>query len=677
MTDAKARRRVWIGLLVGVALVCVAYAIAGRSTSSGEQAKFVVLWLGILAFLWPAARRLADPLVAESERLAILVAAGLFTYLPKFLRNPRGPEFYDELAHWTQVERLHESGDLFAANPAVRVLPSYPGLHTLAEGLRAVTGLSTWQVGVVTIALLHVISAIGVFVLVRRVVASPVVAGLAGLLWCIAPGAMFFNSQFAYQSLAIVAFVWVAAALAEAQAASGCARWAWTALSSLLVVEVVVTHHLTSYALVGLLAAFAVASVALARREANGAWKPALVVLGVSVAVNAGWMWARGGRRALESIVDYLSPYPESGAEQLWKAVTGNGSRRTFFVRSGLPGWEQLAAFLAPVIVVVLGIIGLRLLARMAKRPRAGAWALAGFSALYVVSLPFVMTQSGAQGAHRSFPFSYLGICLVAGAGLALLIRRSTLSTSGAGRFGALAIVALIGIVTVGNTAANVNEFDRFPGPWEAGADSRSQTPELVAAAVWLAEYDSDDRVVADLYSGTTIGLLGTTRDACAVSAACPGDLAIWRFYDGQPIREQDLRELDRRGYRFLVVDRRMAEAVPRSGYWFNRDEEGAFERDEPLDPAALRRLEGFPWLTKVWSSSTYDLYEINVDAAGAEVLEGEPGAASVAAQERRERLRREQEVSGETEVEDQAAPATSDAATASEQAATSGGSGS
>lgn len=649
MTVDRGRRSVWVGMLVGVALVCLSYTLAGRSTTSGEQAKFVLLWLGVIVFLWPAARRLANPFVTESERLSILVATALFTYLPKFLRNPRRPVFYDEIAHWIQVERIVETGDLYRANPAVRVLPSYPGLHTLTAGLRELTGLSTWQVGVLLIAVLHVVGTIGAFVLVRRLMGSPVAAGLAGLIWCVAPGALFFNSQYAYQSLAIVGFVWVVAAVAEAQSAVGLRRWAWTALAGLLGTSVVVTHHLTSYAMVAVLAAFTVAGLVLRRREGSGAWKPPAVLLGLSLAVNAGWMVVRGGSKAVDSIVDYLSPYPEGGLDQLWGALTGTGERRTFFVRSGLPAWEQWAAFAAPLLAIGLGVIGIRLMLRMKRPPKSGAWALVAFAGLYVVSLPLILTPTGAQGAHRSAPFTYLGICLVAAAGLAWVIGRSAESQGRFRSVGPLAIAAVIGVVVIGNTASSVNEFDRFPGPWEAGADSRSLTPELADAARWLHGYGSHDRVVADIYTGTSLGVFGTDRDACAVSASCPGDLQIWRFYNGQTVRGSDLALLRSEGYRFLAVDRRMITDTPRSGYWFNRAEEGAFEHEDPYPKEVLARLESLRWLTKVYASNDYDIYEINVDAASADVLEGEPGAATKAAQA----AKRKQREAAEDEADD------------------------
>lgn len=632
----RGRTGIAVGLVVGTALVCLAYSLAGRSTTTGEQAKFVVLWLGLVAFLWPAARRLAEPLVGESERVAILSVGGLFTYVPKFLRSPDGPVFYDEIAHWVQVERLSDTGDLFRGNPAVRVLPSFPGLHTLTAGLRELTGLSTWQTAVTLVAVLHVLGALGVFLLVRRVTESPVVASLAGLLWTVAPGAMFFNAQFAYQSLAIVLFVWTAVAVVEAQAAWDPGRRAWTVVAAVLACGVVVTHHLTSYILVLLLVLLVVAAAVAWRDDTDGAWRPAAWALGAAVLANIAWTVARGGRDAASSIARYLSPYPDGGLDQLWGAFTGSGERRTFFVRSGVPGWERAAALLAPLLVVGLCLVGGVLLwRRMVRRPTSAAWALAALAVLYVLALPFVLTPAGSQGAHRSFPFTYLGVSLLAGAGLAVVLGRA-LASSGRRRVtGPLAVAAMILVITVGNTAANVNEFDRFPGPWEPGADSRSLTTELEHASGWLSGYDTRRRVAADLYSGTAFGVLGTDRDDCAVAAACNGDLEIWRFYDGQPIRDDEIAQLAEDGYRFLVVDRRMASTTPRSGFWFNRSEAGAFDHTEPYPREALTRLEGFPWLTKVFASTSFDVYEINVGAVDADVLDGRPGAAGTVKSER------------------------------------------
>jgi hypothetical protein len=631
ITATRAGRAVWLCLPAGAALLIAAYTLAGRSTENGGQAKFVLFWLGILVFLVPVVRRLATPDATGSERVTLLAGTGLFLSLPKLLRNPRQPVFYDELAHWSQVERLHETGELFRPNPAVRVLPSYPGLHTVTDGVRQLTGLSTWQSALLLLAVLHVVGLVGAFVLVRRVTGSAVVAGLAGLVWALAPGALFFNAQFAYQSLAIVVFVWVLAAVAEAQAAIGPVRWAWAGLAALLGLQVVVTHHLTSYALVLVLAVLAV--VAAVRPERRSELAPTAAVLGVVTVANIAWMALRGGRAAVESIVDYLSPYPSDGLDQLWGALSGSGQRREFFVRSGLPGWEQSMAYIAPVLVVVLAVAGVRLLWRMEPRPVSATWGLVAVGGLYLAALPLVLTPTGAQGAHRSFPFTYLGAAVAVGAGLVALLRATGTRSSGVQRAGRLALLAVLAVLAMGNVASNVNEFDRFPGPWEAGSDARNLTAELQASSEWLAEYESDDRVVADLYSGTAFGMLGTEREACAVAAACPGGLPLWRFYDGQEIRPQELEALRADGYRFLVVDRRMAETTPRSGYWFNRAEEGAFEH-EPYSRETLTRLETMTWLTKVSTSTSFDVYLINIDAAEADVLEGEPGAATIAAED-------------------------------------------
>ena len=106
-------------------------------------------------------------------------------------------------------------------------------------------------------------------------------AGIAALIYSLNPGFMFFDSQFAYESLAIVFFIWViacvigmqttgatallpagagAAPLAAAPAGAGGAappagarpdeQNAWLSIGLVLTAGCIVTHHLATYILV-------------------------------------------------------------------------------------------------------------------------------------------------------------------------------------------------------------------------------------------------------------------------------------------------------------------------------------------------------------------------------------------------------------------------------------------
>src|SRR5437870_12751610 len=87
---------VWLGLLAGTPVV--AYAYAQAATVFQGQAHYHLFWLGMLLFMVPAFLRLCGTDVPRAERLALIAAVGLYECLPKFLRSPQQPLFFDELA---------------------------------------------------------------------------------------------------------------------------------------------------------------------------------------------------------------------------------------------------------------------------------------------------------------------------------------------------------------------------------------------------------------------------------------------------------------------------------------------------------------------------------------------------------------------------------------------------
>jgi hypothetical protein len=199
------------GLLAGALLLDGAYA--NTATVFGGQLHFHLFWIGVLLFTVPAALRLSQADVARAERLTIVAAVGLFDFLPRFLRSPRQPIFFDELAHWRQANVISTTGRLFQPNPIVHMSQYFPGLHALIASLRDLSGLPTFPLGLILLALLHVIALLGVFVIVERLGHTAHIAGLAAFIYSLNPSFMFFDSQYAYESLAIVFFIWVIAAL--------------------------------------------------------------------------------------------------------------------------------------------------------------------------------------------------------------------------------------------------------------------------------------------------------------------------------------------------------------------------------------------------------------------------------------------------------------------------------
>ena len=630
---AGARRRPlpflpWVGLLAGVPLVAAAYAMAALGPEN-DSIHFDVFWVGLLLFVVPATLRLCDAATARGERLAIVAATGLFFYLPKFLRNPTAPLFQDELAHWHQAETVYHTGQPFAPNPIISIIGSFPGLPALTAALHDLSGLSTVGVGLVMLLALHVISLVGIFVLAERCTGSPRVAGLAALIYSLNPGYMFFDTMYAYESPAIVLYIWVLVAVAGLQDETGglSRGLAWGGVGLVLAAACIVTHHLSALVMLATLLLISLATAIDARRashssrphtvEAVTRRRTALLTALFTGAVAVGaalWLGA-----VAAPLVHYLAPSAAGLGDALRLLGREGSGARTLFAGSTTPVYERVCAYLTPIVALAGAAAGLWLLWRRGwwNRYTAAGRAIALYGLLYFPSLPLLLTRSGNEGARRSWSFTYVGLSLLVAPAIPAVLGGASRQYQGArGRSARLlahlaqgAIPALIAVVLVGNVTAHVNELYRFPGPFVYGSDTRSTTPELLALARWLDRTQGNGRrIVADRFSGLPLAAFGG-----AWTATASPQFPLWQLYfqDRQPSAVL-LQELRSAGYGYIVVDRRMSRALPRIGIYFDPLEPAAYAHATPPPVSALIQYEQKPWATTIYQSDNLAVYRLS-----------------------------------------------------------------
>jgi hypothetical protein len=168
-----------------------------------------------------------------------------------------------------------------------------------------------------------------------------------------------------------------------------------------------------------------------------------------------------------------------------------------------------------------------------------------------------------------------------------------------------LAVLLAFVAVLVGNVSADLNVAYRFPGPYLYGSDTRSLTGELRAATTWLATSQGTGlRVVADRYSGLSFGSFGDEWVPSA-SAGFP----VWELYssDGHPSKRL-ISELESSDWRYLVVDKRMAQFEPLVGVYFSSAEPAALH----VTTTDLAALDSAPWLIKLWDSGNIEIFRFD-----------------------------------------------------------------
>ncbi|MGK5678349.1 hypothetical protein [Actinoplanes sp. URMC 104] len=595
----------------GVALLVAANRAAEWDT--GRQ--FGLFWLGLLVFTLPAVAWLVRRGTGAHLRVAVLTAYAGFTFLPKLLRTPDGPLFHDEFAHWRQAREILLNGRLFEQNPIVKVVGDFPGLHSTVASVSALTGVSIWHAALFVLITAHLLVVLGVAVLAGEIWQDARIAAVAAVGYSLNSSFLFFDTQFGYESLAIALLVWTLVALHRAmRGPAGRARLGWSAVTLMLSAATIATHHLTALGLLGVMLILCAVATARALRRINpraATWTAWTLTAAAAVLVVA-WLWVVAPRTA-----GYLDPYLAKALDQIAGMAGGGGSgKRTLFRESVAPWWERYAAFAAQ------GVAGLAMAAaawRLRYRregdavSRTGALAMFVLGSFYFPAALLILTPSGAEGARRSWAFSYLGIALVVAPVVVALLdhaarhaarRAARLATAGA-------LLGVCAVVMVGNTAAGMNPSYRFPGPPVFGSDTRSSTPEVFAASAWLrATQGRDLRIVADRYSGLIFGSYGGQRPVTGSHTFPTYDLYLAQ--PGGPPPHRLIEQLSAWRFGYLIVDERMAREVPEIQIYFETNEPIRHDGRPAFTLGQLTKFDSTPWTIKIYDSGNIAIYRFD-----------------------------------------------------------------
>jgi hypothetical protein len=209
----------------------------------------------------------------------------------------------------------------------------------------------------------------------------------------------------------------------------------------------IVTHHLSTYVLVVVLLLIAVVTTVRTVRGCETA-RTAVLTGAFALLVTAGsaaWLIVASG-----GVVDYLVRPVASSVAEIIRMLHHEEHARTLFALGTTPRYEQVCAFLSPVIMAAGVAAGLSLLRR--QRPRTSAApVLVLFGLGYFLSIPFMLTEYGNEGARRSWAFTYVGLAVLIAPVIPHLLRRVVRwHPAGRSAVGG-AVVALLCIVLVGN----------------------------------------------------------------------------------------------------------------------------------------------------------------------------------------------------------------------------------
>jgi hypothetical protein len=587
---------------VGAALVIWAYHIA---PTAAIQSYDPIFWAGmLLAYLAVAWR-------AVSGRHAVfwLGLFGLFTVLPSFWMSLGGPSGFDETAQFALLRNVISAGRLFQHTPLLPIGTFYPGLQSAAATIHWLTGLSPWDSALTLIAVAHCLLPVQVYYIARALPVPYRWAATAGLVYAANPSFVYFDTQFSYESVAILFMLTIVRLYVEALAAerSGGSAWRQSLSASLLIAVIsfglVATHHLTSLVGTALLLAGALFLKPISGlADRNGGWRRLFVrwmpVLTLATCLG---LWVVF---IAPTTVGYLFPHVSGTASEVVALAThskaSSGATRTVFSHSGAPGYEQAAAIAAPVMIGVAFLFaGIRWLQKPSLRSNF-LWAFVVIAG-YLVSLPLTLTSDGAQSAHRTWAFTFVGVALLPAA-LVILFDLDK-SRPWLKRTAAMVGAAVFAVVFVGNVAVDAPPDARFPGPYQFGSDTLSVTPETLGFAHWVqADLGTGAHIVTDRF--TAIAL---TAHADAVTPLQGPGLSISNiWYGSRPPGPALMSAMKYLGDDYLAIDVRDAQYTATGPALFYLGE------PERVPLRNITRLARWPWLRLLYSSQHYRLYKID-----------------------------------------------------------------
>ncbi len=600
-------------LAIHAAAMLLVAAVAATLTRRGEDFGYPLYVVCVASLFFPVAMRLMLPDVSRRERITVLMIATIGLFALRVVRAPLYFIGHDEYLHWVTAQHIVQHEKLFTPNVLFPIGPLFPGLEIATTALSELSGQSIFVSSLVLLAIARVLFVGSLFLFYERVTKSARIGALSCLFYMGSSTFVYFDTYFSYASLAMPLFAF--ALMQNAEMAASPRRPGWLPQASFLLTAVALsmTHHVTAYALAGILASLTV--LQWIDREKNTTGRQMLTATLVAVLVPMIWSRAMGSPGGA-----YLGPVFQNGIREVLDLVHSGGERKFFTSEDGVvaPFWQRataLGSVLAICAGLALGFFRSFSLAgwRLGRGEKIGFWRsalgwnngplmlLTLLTLLYPVSVVFRMTKSGWEIGNRIGPFDFVGV----GAVLAICVATSTQGGS-SGRVraavnGALASVILIGGIISGESRILV------PARYLVSADAASIEPMGVAAAQWTREWLGEaNHFVADrvnrLLLSTFGGQLVSTTLQHGEDAGVP---LVTRELGDHEIAILRQLEID-----FLFADLRLTTARPVYGIYFDGGEADKLLTSPPL-PASMLKFNSIPAVSRIFDNGYSIIYDV------------------------------------------------------------------
>jgi hypothetical protein len=494
------------------------------------------------------------------------------------------------------------SHGLFQANPLLEVSARYPGLEA-ATTLVHQLGIPTMAAAYVVIIASRLILVTVLCDAVERSTESSRAGGLAVAVYAMSPQFVFFNSQYAYQTIALPLALAALNLIVRARLSNNPLPLLGGATVCLFALAV--THHVT-----GFLTAVFLLLWMLAEPRRTRIW----VAYGACAAIASTTLWAIVQRRLL---TDYFKPIIDDVAAQF-----RGGERRELFKDAAGTAARSLDQYLLIYYAGILSLLVASLLLlhyrwwRRGEHYRGGLHLIAvGIVGGIPVLLAARVLPKGGELFDRLSSLLFLVLSyLVASYAIRIWWRADQPRPSGGqhrrlellrGVAIGLAAIAFLGGYVLGSGPA----WQRLPGSYLVAADARSMDSETLAAVKWARdELPAGSRIGAD---GVSSALFASQAGIWPVMKAAGVDVPALFVAKSWGLEQTGMAAAMQ--LRFLYVDSRLADELPHYGSYFFSGETGEGKQLTSRQLNKFDRVPGIELIYRHGPASIYDLKDLGI----------------------------------------------------------------
>lgn len=613
----------WLALLTlssAFGTLTVAYAYTSARFGQPEAAFF--FWFGLLIIFVPATVRVLSPTASRFERLTLLCIVSICFYLVKVMSSPLFFSSFDEFLHWRTADDIISSGHLFNMNSLLPASPFYPGLEIVTNALSSLSGLNTFIAGTIVIGTARLLLILALFMLCELLTNSPRIAGLATLIYMTNPHFLLFDTQFAYESLALplsifLLFIMVyhekispllahtrrsASSKVDARAVHErlISGQSWITLTVWITLgAIVVTHHMTNFIFDGLLLLWTLMYV-LRRPAALIRLNLAQTAL-LGVFLSIVWMNLPGN-----PVVQYLSESFAEAFSEIQQILTGTSGVRHLFVDYAgqtIPIWQRLVE-LSAVALISLGLPFGLLCLWQRYRHNALVCTLGIVTLGYPIMQILRFTNFGSEISDRASAFLFFPIAFVLATLVAQFWPPRGLNWLQTSLITCALSVMFLGGISIGSGTV----WEVLPGPYLVAADARSIEPEGIQAAIWAhSNLKPNNRIATDRTNQILMSIYGEQR----VITSVYDQIDVTPIFLSSSLSDYEVSIMRQAHIRYVVVDLRLSQALPTLGFYFEEGEPGSFQYTAPINREVLTKFSALRQINRVFDSGDMVIYDV------------------------------------------------------------------